>query len=109
MSWFTEWLFRDVLAKLQHIEENVLHKLHHIKEELQVMSAALDALILQVEQVKTVEASAVAAIQGILAEVQALTAELAAAGADTAKIEEMTASLAAATQPLAEAIANIPA
>jgi hypothetical protein len=65
------------------------------------MDEALEKIRLQVERTATTQASAVAFIQGIVAELKNHAGEV-------DKINELADSLAAATQPLADAIAANP-
>jgi hypothetical protein len=66
------------------------------------MSKELDDLTAEVAQVTSVEASALALIQG-------LAAQLAAAGTDPAKLAALTSSLKASADALAQAVlANTP-
>ena len=61
--------------------------------------ATLDDLAIKVGQVKVVEASAVALIQGLID-------QLRAAGSDSTKISALIDQLDAATTPLAKAVAS---
>lgn len=72
----------------------------------------LDALIAEVQETKTVEASAVVTIQHVTAKIDALAAEIVAkdmdAAAVAAALAQVTTELTAATEPLAAAIAAVP-
>jgi len=77
--------------------EEILRLLRGIQKENQIMSTELDALVLQVQANTDLEASAVAAIQGI-------AAQLEAAKDDPAKIASLTSSLKASADALGAAI-----
>jgi Mg2+ and Co2+ transporter CorA len=86
------------LAVIERIETRILAiEVVILNLERNIMSA-LDDLAAEVAEVQTVEASAIALIQG-------LVAQLETALNDPAKIATITAQLKAATEPLAAAVA----
>lgn len=72
------------------------------------MSEELDALIVQVNETTTIEASVVVLLERIIGKLEVLIADLAAAGVDTAKLVELKDQLDASEQALAAAVANVP-
>jgi predicted chitinase len=74
-----------------------------IKRKLNIMSAELDQLEVQVAETTSVEQSAITLIRGI-------AAQLAAAGTDPVKLKALSDSLNTSEQALAQAVAeNTPA
>lgn len=97
-------------------EERVIDKLDDLRnilefilERLLIMSASLDALTAEVARLKSVDASAVALIQGFQAKLDAAIAA-AKAGDDSAALDALSADLKSSTDTLAQAVAaNTPA
>lgn len=93
MSWFC-----NVTRKL----DEILSLVRAIAKGVTKMSVEMDALEAQVQQMTTIEQSAVTLIKG-------LADQIAAAGTDPAKLRALTASLKADADDLAAAIqANTP-
>ena len=76
------------------------------------MSLELEALIAEINEVKTVEASAVTLLQALVAKLEQLGAEIIAkdldAAAVSAALSTLTEDLKVSTEPLAAAVANTP-
>jgi uncharacterized membrane protein YccC len=90
-----------------------LRRLHiqllNVMERMNTMSAEIDAALQalgdEVTQVQTVEASAVALLQGLSAQIATLIAEVSTEPATVAKLQDFKTSLDTATQDLAAAVA----
>jgi len=72
------------------------------------MATALEELELVVEETKGVEESAIALLNGIVAQLDQLAAELAQDDIDNAKVLQMSADLKSKNADLAAAVAAVP-
>jgi hypothetical protein len=79
------------------------------KEFKMTVGPNMELLVAEVAETKTVQASAVVAIEGVIVKLQALIDQVALSNEDEAKALELVAELHTATEPLAAAIVNIPA
>ena len=86
----------------------ILAELKFIKKEIITMSVELDDLVAEVEETEGVEQSAIALLQGIVAELEALIAANEAGKVDAAKLVELKDSLHAKAGELAAAVAAVP-
>ena len=88
--------------------DRIIQMLQGIKQGEDKMAFDITALVAEVAQVKTVQASAVLALQTLSQEVK----DTAASATDLAQLKvdlaDLTSQLDASTQPLAAAVANVP-
>lgn|SRR5574343_55306 len=97
LDWLSNWLLRDIIAKL----DQILLKENSMWEEMQ-------ALIAEVNEVKTVEAGAVATLTTLIERVNNLADQIEDNTEAKVMVMQLAEDLKAATEPLAAAIANVP-
>jgi methyl-accepting chemotaxis protein len=100
-----EYRFKELLLKKLTEINSTLRLIH---KEIKNMSVELDALKTKVEETVGVQKSAVALLQGIVAQLTDLAAKLEAAGIDNTEVVALTDELTASTNELAIAVANNP-
>lgn len=91
----------EKLLRIERLLELLIRKTTKLEKQ---MNVEFTELIREVEETKTVQASAVVALNGLVAKIDELTEELEEQGADTAKIIELRNALDASTNALAAAI-----
>ena len=101
--WWSRDRVKEVVTSLDRILERLDEIIIVLQQGERIMSVELDALVAQVAQNTSVEASAVQLIQG-------LAAQIVAAQADPAKLADLTGKLQSSASALAQAItSNTPA
>lgn len=98
----SERLVIEMLDEIMRRQFRTLYLLHTINRRDADMADRFDGLIAEVSELKTVDASAIAAINGLIA-------RLDAAAGDPAKLASIVADMKANREALAAAISNIPA
>lgn len=96
-----------VFDRLDRVEHKIDALIAMVKQSIKMekkMSVEFDELILEVEATKTVQQSAVVALNGLVEKVDDLASELEADGIDNAKAIELRDALKASTDTLAAAI-----